>query len=28
LINCVHECQLAYFKENPYHNSVHVIDTM
>jgi hypothetical protein len=28
LLNCVRECQMAYFKENPYHNATHVIDTM
>lgn len=28
LLNFMKEAQLAYFKENPYHNVVHVIDSM
>lgn len=28
MINFIREVQLAYFKENPYHNIIHVIDSM
>lgn len=28
LINFIREVQLAYFKENPYHNIIHIIDSV